>query len=195
MYYYIKFPRLEDENEYVKFLDEFLNKNYNEDFFDRNTVSIDFKDHKAPFSCKSLDDLNLYLAKIIVKGNDNLLNCNETYVLLKDNLNRKLKTRISYESITIKESQQKRETYKMIKSLDKFKGTYFITLTIGNHSINSKNLTDFDEETLVDINEVNSIWHLTSGYMFTNKIGGVLDFGLLYTKEESRNTDSNSNVF
>ena len=185
MYYYIKFPRLEDENEYVKFLDEFLNKNYNEDFFDRNTVSIDFKDHKAPFSCKSLDDLNLYLAKIIVKSNDNLLNCNETYVLLKDNQNRKLKTRISYESITIKESQQKRETYKMIKSLDKFKGTYFITLTIGNHSINSKNLTDFDEETLVDINEVHSIWHLKSGYMFTNKIGGVLDLGLLYTKEES----------
>ncbi len=195
LYYYIKFPRLEDENEYVKFLDEFLNKNYNEDFFDRNTVSIDFKDHKAPFSCKSLDDLNLYLAKIIVKSNDNLLNCNETYVLLKDNQNRKLKTRISYESITIKESQQKRETYKMIKSLDKFKGTYFIALTIGNHSINSKNLTDFDEETLVDINEVHSIWHLTSGYMFTNKIGGVLDLGLLYTKEESRNTDSNSNVF
>jgi len=194
LYYYLKLPTLEDQNEYINFLEAFLNENYNKDFFDRNTVNIDFQEHKIPFSCTSLDNLNLYIAKIVVTDNDNLLNCGKRYVSLKNNLNRKLKTTISYEPITIKESQQKRETYKMIKSLDQWKGTYFIAVTIGNHSIDSKNLTGFDEETLVDINEVNSIWHLTSGYMFANKIGGVLDLGLLYTKEQNRYVDSNSNL-
>ena len=43
LYYYLKLPTLEDQNEYINFLEAFLNENYNKDFFDRNTVNIDFQ--------------------------------------------------------------------------------------------------------------------------------------------------------
>ena len=75
----------------------------------------------------------------------------------------------------------------MIDQLKNWNKTFFITISLGQNFINSSYKTDFDEETLVDISETNSIWQFNMGYMFSNKFGGLLDFGFMSAKEQDIN--------
>lgn len=187
LYYYFKIPKLKNEKEYVSFLKEFITDTYNIDFFDKNTTSLYFQDSEVPFGCSSLDELNVHLSKIIVTESSSLLGCNTSFVVSTDNKKSKLRTTINYEPLTTEESERQRENYKLISQLHNWKHNFFITLTLGHHSIDNKYKTSFDEETFVDINDVNSMWNISSGYMFTNKIGGLLSFSLMTSKEQTSN--------
>ena len=189
LYYYLKIPRLKNDKEYVKFLKEFVEETYNRDFFDRNTTSIDFQKSEVHFSCDYLTELNKYFSKLIVSDNSSLLSCQENFVLANDSLKINLTTSIEYENIDLKESMQKRKNFVLINELDDWKNKFFITLTFGQFYLDSEYTTDFDEETFVDVNEIKSIWSLTSGYMFTNKIGGLINFSLKTKKSQSTNFD------
>lgn len=186
LYYYLKLPKLKNQKQYVTFLKEFITDTYNRDFFDKNTTSIHFNNSEVPFGCNSLDELNVHLSKIVVTESNSLLDCNASFVLSADTTNT-LKTSVRYESITIKESEQERKNHQVISQLHNWKHNFFITLTLGNHTIDSNYKTDFDEETFVDISDVNSMWTISSGYMFTNKIGGLLNFSLMTSKEQTSN--------
>lgn len=188
LYYYLKIPSLKNEKEYVKFLKEFVEETYQRDFFNRNSTSIDFRDSEAPFGCDSIEELNIYFSSIIVSENSNLLSCEKSSII--SNIEKiKLSTSIKYDKITIMEAEQKREDYELLNQLDDWKSKFFITLTFGRSYIDPNYTTDFDEETFVDVNEIKSIWCLTSGYMFTNKLGGLINFSLKTKKSQSTNFD------
>ena len=99
LYYYLKLPKLKTEKEYLDFLKAFIEENYNRDFFNRNTISLDFKQNTIPFSCESLDDLNTFLAQIMVSEKSTLLNCGRSFISSKNNWKEKLETSIPYKSI------------------------------------------------------------------------------------------------
>lgn len=189
IHYYLKFPDFRKEKQNLKFLKALIEDSYNRDFFNRNTLSIEFQYNEVPFSCESLDDLHGGIAKIIVPETSGLLDCNTPFVVSENNQGHELRTAINFEPATIKEFERQREEYKVISQLHNWESTYFISLTYGNHFMDNGFITDFDEETLVDINEVNSIWHLSSGHMFTNKIGGLLSLGFMSSKEQTRNSN------
>lgn len=185
LYYYLKLPKLESEKEYLDFLKAFIEENYNRDFFNRNTISIDFKKDTIPFSCESLDDLNTFLAQIIVPQKSNLLNCDRSFISLNNNRKEKLKTTITYESIRfISEAEKLREDYKFLKSLSQWENTYFLSIKLGRHEHSKKQRTAFDEETLVDFSNLKTIWNIEAGYMFSQKIGGFLNVGFLFDTEQ-----------
>lgn len=189
LYYYLKLPNLKDQTQYSKFLKEFVLDTYKRDFFDRNTTSLYLKDSVFTLSCPYLDELHLYFSKIVTEENSNMHNCGKEFVVSRDVSNKKVTTSIRYESITIRESQQKREEYNMVSQLHNWDNHIFISLSLGHHSVDSKYRTSFDDETLVDITDVNSIWQLSSGYMFTNKLGGLVSFGLMSSKEQTSNSN------
>lgn len=185
LYYYFKLPNLKNEKQYVNFLKKFIEQNYRSDFFDRNTVSLRFSDSEIPFTCMSLDDLNRFLSKIVTSEISDLLQCKKAFVVSGEKDDTNLNTSVKYESITYISSIQKRKEYKRIDHLNNWKGNYFLSLTLGNHFIDKNYQSSFDEETLVDINEVNSIWHLSFGHMFSDRLGGLLDFGYMKSNEQS----------
>lgn len=189
VYYYLKLPELNGEKQYSKFLKDFVLDSYNMDFFNRNMVSIDFRNGFVPFGCDILDELSMYFSKIIVSENQNLLSCGKKFIVSGDDTNSDLKTSVRYEPITIKQSQQRREQNKMIRQLQNWEHNYFISLSSGHHVLDDSYRTSFDEETLVDINDVSSMWHITSGYMFTNKIGGLVSIGLMTSQEQTTNSN------
>lgn len=189
IHYYLKFPDFRKEKQNLKFLKALIEDGYNRDFFNRNTLSVEFQYNEVPFSCESLDDLHDDIAKIIVPETNNLLKCDYPFVVSENNQGRKLRTAINYHPTTTKESERQRENYKVISQLHNWESTYFISLTYGNHFIDNRFITDFDEETLVDISEENTIWHLTSGHMFANKIGGLLSLGFMSSKKQTRNSN------
>jgi hypothetical protein len=193
LYYYLKLPKLKDERQYLKFLKELVTDSYNRDFFDRNTTSINFQENDVTFSCESIADLNIYFSKIIVPQNSHLLKCGEEFLLPNDNKINSYRTAIRYEPVTIQELERKREDYKVKSQLHSWEGNIFMTLSFGQHSIDRNSQTRFDEETLVDISEANSIWHFTSGYMFTRKIGALVNFGLMSSQEQTAGSSGNSN--
>ena len=190
LYYYLKLPELRNEKEYLNFFEKFIEENYRNDFFDRNTVSLKFSNGKIPFNCESLDYLNTYLSKLIVKENSELLGCEKTFVISGKRGKTNFKTSIKYESITIKESEEKRKDFEIISQLKNWNKTFFITISLGQNFIDSAYKTSFDEETRVDISETYSIWQFNFGYMFSNKFGGLLDFGFMSSKERDINTST-----
>lgn len=190
IHYYLKFPDFRKEKQNLKFLKAIIEDTYNRDFFDRNTLSVEFQYIEVPISCESLEDLHGDIAKIIVPETSGLLDCNLPFIVSVNHQGHELRTAIKYEPTTINESERQREDYKVIGQLHNWESTYFISLTYGNHFMDNGFVTDFDEETLVDINAVNSIWHLTSGHMFTHKIGGLLSLGFMSSKEQTRNTNA-----
>jgi len=185
LYYYLKLPNFKTEKEYLDFLKAFIEENFYKDAFNRNTITIDFKENTIPFSCKYLDDLNKFLAQVIVTENSNLLNCDRNFISLKNENNEKLETSTPYESIRFfGEAEKLKENYKLLKSLSQWKNTYFIALKLGHQNISKKQRTVFDEETLVDFSELNTIWNVDAGYMFSQKIGGFLNVGFSFKKEQ-----------
>ena len=188
LYYYLKIPSLKNDQEYVKFLAEFVAETYNRDFFDRNSTSIDFREIDASFACEFIEELNMYFSSIIVSENSHLLSCGKSSIISKTE-KVKWSTSITYEKITFIEAEQKRKDFKLINQLDRWQSKFFIALTLGRSYINPNYTTDFDEETFVDVNEIKSIWSLTSGFMFTNKLGGLINFSLKAKKSQSTNFD------
>jgi hypothetical protein len=184
LYYYFKLPKLKDEKEYLEFFKKFTEENYRKDFFDRNTASLKFGNEKLLFNCESLDYLNTFLSILIVVESSELLECGKAFIISSDREQTNLKTSIKYESINIMESEQKREDFEMLDQLKNWNKTFFITIYLGQNFIDSSYKTDFDEETLVDISDTNSIWQFNIGYMFSNKFGGLLDFGFMSAKEQ-----------
>ena len=191
--YYLKLPKLKSEKEYLNFLKAFIEENYNRDVFNRNTISIDFKQNTIPFSCESLEELNTFLAQVIVSEKSNLLKCGRSFILSNNNLKEKLKTSISYESIRfIGEAEKIKEDYKLLKSLSQWKNTYFIAIKLGLQEISKNQRTTFDEETRVDFSDLKTVWNIDAGYMFSEKFGGFLNFGITYKKEQKDQNISNS---
>lgn len=193
LYYHLKLPKLKSEKEYLNFLKAFIEENYNRDVFNRNTISIDFKQNTIPFSCESLEELNTFLAQVIVSEKSNLLKCGRSFILSNNNLKEKLKTSISYESIRfIGEAEKIKEDYKLLKSLSQWSNTYFVSAKVGHQEISKKQRTTFDEETLVDFSDLKTVWNIDAGYMFSEKFGGFLNFGITYKKEQKDQNISNS---
>jgi len=193
LYYYLKLPKLKSEKEYLNFLKAFIEENYNRDVFNRNTISIDFKQNTIPFSCESLEELNTFLAQVIVSEKSNLLKCGRSFILSNNNLKEKLKTSISYESIRfIGEAEKIKEDYKLLKSLSQWKNTYFIAIKLGLQEISKNQRTTFDEETRVDFSDLKTVWNIDAGYMFSEKFGGFLNFGITYKKEQKDQNIINS---
>jgi len=193
LYYYLKLPKLKSEKEYLNFLKAFIEENYNRDVFNRNTISINFKQNTIPFSCESLEELNTFLAQVIVSEKSNLLKCGRSFILSNNNLKEKLKTSISYESIRfIGEAEKIKEDYKLLKSLSQWKNTYFIAIKLGLQEISKNQRTTFDEETRVDFSDLKTVWNIDAGYMFSEKFGGFLNFGITYKKEQKDQNISNS---
>jgi len=193
LYYNLKLPKLKSEKEYLDFLKAFIRENYNRDVFNRNTISINFKQNTIPFSCESLEELNTFLAQVIVSEKSNLLKCGRSFILSNNNLKEKLKTSISYESIRfIGEAEKIKEDYKLLKSLSQWKNTYFIAIKLGLQEISKNQRTTFDEETRVDFSDLKTVWNIDAGYMFSEKFGGFLNFGITYKKEQKDQNISNS---
>ena len=190
LYYYFKLPKLKNEKQYLSFFEKFIEENYRKDFFDRNTVSLKLSNGKTPFNCESLDYLNTYLSKLIVIENSELLECEKAFVAFTSNDKTELKTSIKYESITVKESVQKRKEYEVISQLKNWKKTFFFSVSFGQNFIDNSFKTNFDEETTVDISEKNTIWHFDFGYMFSNKIGGMFNFSFMSSNEQEINTST-----
>ena len=185
LYYHLKLPKLKSEKEYLDFLKAFIRENYNRDVFNRNTISINFKQNTIPFSCESLEELNTFSAQVIVSEKSNLLKCGRSFILSNNNLKEKLKTSISYESIRfIGEAEKIKEDYKLLKSLSQWSNTYFVSAKVGHQEISKKQRTTFDEETLVDFSDLKTVWNIDAGYMFSQKFGGFLNVGLLVEKEQ-----------
>lgn len=192
LYYYLLIPKLKDEKQYVKFLKKIIEDTYKMDFFDRNITSLNFQNNDAPIGCEVLIKLNEYFSEIVVSEDNSLLKCGNNLISLEGESKTKMKTTIRYEPITIKESVRERKNYELTKRLHNWKHNFFITLTLGHLSIDNSYRTSFDEETFVDINEVNSMWNISSGYMFTNKIGGLINFSLMTSKEQNSNFNGTS---
>lgn len=184
LYYHLKLPKLNSEKEYLDFLRTFIQENYYQDAFNRNTISIEFKENTIPFSCQALEELNTFLAQVIVPENSSLLNCGKSYV--SKNIGReKLKTSLPYESIRfISEAEKLKEDYKLLKSLSQWSNAYFVSVKVGHQEISKKQRIAFDEETLVDFSDLKTTWNIDAGYMFSQKIGGFLNVGLLFEKEQ-----------
>ena len=184
LYYYLKLPQLKDEQKYLEFFEKFIKENYRKDFFDRNTVSLEFSNGKALFNCESLDYLNTFLSKVIVEENSKLLQCNKALVMSNKREQTDLKTSIEYGQTTFIESEQKRKYFEILSQVKNWNKTFFLDISLGQNFIDSAYKTSFDEETLVDISETKSIWQFNIGYMFSNKLGGLLDFGFMSAKEQ-----------
>lgn len=187
LYYYLKLPKLTDEKKYLKFFEKFIEENYRKDFFDRNTVSLKFSNGKTPFNCESLDYLNTFLSQVIVLENSELLKCEKSFLISNKGEQSNLKTSVRYESISIRKSEQKRKDFEMIDQLKNWKKTFFLDISLGQNFIDGAYKTSFDEETLVDISETNSLWQFNVGYMFSNKFGGLVNFGFMSSKEQDIN--------
>lgn len=185
IYYYFKIPKLKNDKSYLKFVKKLIEETYNKDFFDRNTTSLDFQDNTIPFSCDILDELNTVFSKISVSENNNLSSCNATFVVTKNLKSDNLKTSIRYYPVSTEEAERNRKNYTMINQLHNWKSNFFISVTLGNHTIDNNYITSFDEETLVDISSTNAIWNISSGYLFTNKIGGLMSFSLMTSKDQT----------
>ena len=196
LFYYLKLPKLDSETDYLDFLRTFIEESYNQDAFNRNTISINFEQSTIPFSCESLEDLNTFIAEVLVPENSSLLNCDKSYVSTKNIWKEKLKTSMPYESIRfISEAEKLREDYKLLKSSSKWENTFFVALKLGHHEISKKQRTAFDEETLVDFSDLKTVWNIDAGYMFSQKIGGFLNVGLSFEKEQDISMNgSNINV-
>ena len=187
LYYYLKLPKLSGEKRYLEFFEKFIKENYRKDFFDRNTVSLKFSNGKVPFNCESLDYLNTFLSKVILEENSELLQCNKAFAMSSKGEKPNLKTSIKYEPISYKASEQKRKYFENLSQLKNWHKTFFLDISLGQNFIDSAYKTSFDEETLVDISETKSIWQFNIGYMFSNKFGGLLDFGFMSAKEQDIN--------
>lgn len=196
IFYYLKAPSVKDEKTYVKFLKAFVKETFNTDFYNRNKLTLNIKSNDTFLNCDALEDLNAYISKIIVSEQSDLLKCNCEFVVLDDSSNVNLKTAVQYETTTIKESDLKRKKHKLYKSLDQWKNTFFFSITLEHHEISKNHKTDFDQETLIDFSSLNTMWNLNAGYMFSQKLGGYLNVGILTHKdEESQNvTNTNSGV-
>jgi len=156
----------------------------------RRLVSLKFSNGKLPFNCASLHYLNTFLSKLIVVENSELLECEKAFVISGKREQTNLKTSVRYESITIKDSEQKRKDFEMINQLKNWNKTFFLDISLGQNFIDSAYKTSFDEETLVDISDTNSIWQFNIGYMVSNKFGGLMDFGFMSSKEQDINTST-----
>ena len=196
LFYFLKLPKLNSETEYLDFLRRFIEENYYQDAFNRNTISINFEQSIIPFSCESIEELNTFIADVLVPEKSSLLNCNKSYVSTKNIWKEKLKTSIPYESIRfISEAKKLREDYKLLKSLSQWGNTYFLSLKLGHQNISKKQRTALDEETLVDFSDLKTVWNIDAGYMFSQKIGGFLNVGLSFDKEQDISMNgSNINV-
>lgn len=187
LYYYFKLPKLRDEKQYLKFFEGFIEENYRKDFFDRNTVSLKFSNGKIPLDCESLGFLNTFLATLIVEENSELAHCKEAFVISGREEQKNLKTSVKYAHISYKASQQERNYFEAISQLKNWNKTFFLDISLGQHFIDSDYKTSFDEETLVDISETNSMWQINIGYMFSNTVGGLLDLGFMSSQERDIN--------
>lgn len=187
-YYYVKLPRLKNVNHYITFLQKFVKTNYRQDFFDRNKVSLSLNEETIPFSCSTLSRLNLTFAKILVSKSSSLLDCKSRFIVTDNtDKNESLVTSEKYDISDHESARQQREYYKMINELAYWRKTFFLDISLGQNFINSAYKTSFDEETLVDISDTKSIWQFNIGYMFSNKFGGLLDFGFMSSKEQDIN--------
>ena len=154
---------------------------------------VDFEQKTNPFSCESLDDLNTFIAEVLVTENSSLLNCDKSYVSTKKIRKEKLKTSMTYESIRfISEAEKLREDFKLLKSLSKWENTFFVSLELGRYKISKKQRTAFDEETLVDFYDLKTAWNIDVGNMFSQKIGGFLNVGFSFKKEEEINRNGSN---
>lgn len=198
LFYFLKLPKLKSEKQYLDFLKELTDEIYNMDYFNRNTISIDFKMNKIPISCKYLEELNKFIARVNIPVKSNLINCNKDFISTKNNSNEKIKTSEYYEPILfISKAENLRENYKIFKSLNSWGNTYFFSVKRGHQKISKNQRTEFDEETLTDFSNLNTIWNIDGGYMFSNKFGGYLNFGILTSKasEITVNEEDNSITF
>ncbi len=72
-----------------------------------------------------------------------------------------------------------------MKSLSQWSNAYFVSVKVGHQEISKKQRIAFDEETLVDFSDLKTTWNIDAGYMFSQKIGGFLNVGLLFEKEQA----------
>ncbi|MHB0753860.1 hypothetical protein [Polaribacter sp. M15] len=138
-----------------------------------------------PLNCASLSRLNLTFAKILVSKSSRLLDYKSRFIITDNtDKNESLVTSEKYDISDHESARQQREYYKMINGLASWRKTFFLTVSFGQNFIDGNYKTDFDEETLVDISDINSLWNFDFGYMFTDRFGALIDFTLLSTKDQ-----------
>jgi len=103
------------------------------------------------------------------------------------NLDLNSKSYTSYELVTIKEMEALQEFKKRNDSYLETKGKHLITLTNGFFQVSKSRAVAFDEETMVDLSNYNSLWTLSYEYMISERLGLGLTFGLIAKKDGSIN--------
>lgn len=198
VYYYIKIPKENLENNYINFLKAFVFKSHSLDYFDRNKTHLYLKSNDISFSCDSLKKVNEVFATLWISDNSPMMICDNYFICdiaKNENLKvkkRNLKTTVNYNRLNLTEITKKKEKKDLKKELKEWKHNFFIALKIGNQQISNKFKTSFDQETLIDFSELNTFWSIQFGYMFTNHFGGLINFGLIYKKEESSKNFQNT---
>ena len=191
VYYYLKLPKENSEDSKINFLKAFISQNQSLDYFDRNRTHLYIKPDDINFSCENLKKLNEIFASLWISNNNQMSICNEYFICnIEKNeklkvKKRNLKTTLKYEQINLDEVLKDKEKKDLNSSLKNWANNYFVNISVGNQRINNNYKTSFDKETLIDFSELNTNWSLQSGFMFTNHIGGLINFGLTYKKEEA----------
>ena len=184
--YYLSIPSFKKEKEQIRFLKDFVETIFNNDFIDRNTVTLYNLTSDNYLNCSMLETLNEFIANIVVDNKSPLLHCDSDLITTVEQENKNKVTSVNYKTLTIKESEETAIAVQVINKLGTWKNTYFITVTTGYHHINNRNRVVFEEETLVDLGKLNTTWSLNAGYAFSNKFAGLLNFTFLYNKDISK---------
>lgn len=188
-FYYIPYKDYINENNFYDFLEQFIKKNHDLDFFDRNRVLLYLNNNTSLLNCNELENLNKIVAGIIVNPDSQLTNCNNPCVFKSDSQmtvvqKRNLKTTKQYEIVTYDFVNKIQENQIFNKEINIFKNDFFVSLSMGYHNVAKKNQTEFDNETLIDFAKINTYWNLNFGYYLNNNFGLFANFGLIYSGKE-----------
>ncbi|AWM12583.1 hypothetical protein DI487_00975 [Flavobacterium sediminis] len=190
-YYYLKIPQnILHSHEVIRFLETIVKETFDRDFFNRNKVHLYLKNTNILFNCSDLDSLNTYFASIWVSKTNPVYNCHKDFIadIASTNLRAKKRnstTSVSYETVTTNKAQEVQENNEFLNSLSKLSRKVQFSFAIGYNTINKNYQTEFDQETLIDFSELNTIWTINAGYMFSKKWGSLFNLNFLNKKESS----------
>lgn len=191
LFYYLKIPQnIQNEKEISLFLENIVQETFTYDFFNRNKVHLYLKDQNITLNCNHLDQLHQYFSSIWISKSNPVFECNKSFIGDMDNKNlrakkRNSKTAVSYESVTTNKAQEVKENKEFINSLDKLDKKVQLTFSVGHNTILKKYRAEFDQETLIDFSQINTIWNINTCYTFAKKWGALVNFSFLYKKEST----------
>lgn len=193
-YWHQVFLNLSNEKVDVTFLEMCLEELYYHFFFDKNRVHLIVDPSIVVENVNSNTNFLKSLASLWMVSDifsiDSIIQENR-YDLNRDsftNAIRKSKSKNRHESITLKEMESLRDKKKLFDSFLSLKKRHFITLTNGFFQVGNQNAAPFDEETLVDLRNFNSLWNISYTYMIAERWGLGIEFGFISKKTSETNT-------